>query len=45
MAEYPQALIESLQRALERVVPDTVDEVIVQNDTFGTTMIPVNEPG
>ena len=45
MAEYPEGLIESLQRALEPLVPGTVDEVKVQNDTFGTTMIPVNENG
>jgi hypothetical protein len=45
MAEYTPGLIEALQRALEEVVPTNVDEVKVENDTFGEIMIPVNESG
>jgi hypothetical protein len=44
MARYPAGLVESLQKALEEVIPDhvDVDMVQVQNDTFGNTQIPVN---
>ena len=47
MARYPTSLVESLQKALEEVIPDNVnvETVQVQNDTFGTAQIPVNPAG
>ena len=44
MARYPASLVESLQKALEEAIPENVnvDEVKVQNDTFGTATIPVD---
>ena len=44
MAEdnFPAALVDALQKALEAVVPANATVAVVQNDTFGTTTIPLN---
>ena len=38
---YPEGLKDSLQTALEAVAPPGATEALVENDTFGETMIPL----
>ena len=38
---YPDGLKDSLQTALDAVVPAGTTEALVENDTFGQEMIPL----
>jgi hypothetical protein len=39
---YPEALLESLREAIEKVAPDSATVATIESEVFGTETMPLN---